>query len=366
MLDNLNPPFIEDDINRADWLVISIADSSQGQPALIRRFLTERPDLLRSTRVIMFSFDAPYYFDATDISKFTAYFALYSKQPQFIDVAARLLFQELTPIGASPVSIPGIGYDMISVMTPSPNQIIPLFLDLPPAPDETNTAVTPAATAIPLFQIGDTISIRTGIIKDHNGHAVPDGTVVQFSMMLSGEGGGILKQVDAITTQGVARASFGLDKPGLLEIRASSEPATVSEVLQLDVSQTGSVAVTVVVPQLTQANAPTQQPQAVEEQGNYVTKVGYPRFPAWMIAMLFIALSVSLGYFGGIRLTDRRSALRWVLGISVGGLLGYNYLAFGIFGISQWLSSNGLGGVLLFTFLGELLGLAAGWMWSKR
>jgi len=366
MLDNLHPPYIEDDINRADWVVISITDSSQGQPALIRRFLTERPDLLRDTRVIMFSFDAPYYFDATDISKFTAYFALYSKQPQFVDVAARLLFQELTPIGASPVSIPGIGYDMISVMTPSSNQIIPLSLDLPPVPVQTNTAVTPEATPIPLFKIGDTIAIRTGVIKDHNGHAVPDGTVVQFSMMLTGEGGGILKQTEAITTQGVARASFGLDKPGLLEIRASSEPATVSEVLQLDVSQTGSVAVTVVVPELTQANEPTLQPAAVEEQGSFVSKVGYPRFPAWMIAMLFIALSVYLSYFGGLRLTDPRTALRWALGISVGGLLGYNSLAFGAFGISHWLSSSSLGGVLLFVFMGELLGFAAGWIWSRR
>ena len=54
--------------------------------------------------VILFSFGAPYYFDTTTISKFTAYFALYSKQPQFVDVASRLLFQELSPTGAAPVS----------------------------------------------------------------------------------------------------------------------------------------------------------------------------------------------------------------------------------------------------------------------
>jgi beta-N-acetylhexosaminidase len=90
LLDKLNPPFIENDISQSDWVVISIADASQGQPALIRRFITERPDLLRNKRVIVFSFDAPYYFDATDISKFTAYYALYSKQPQFVEVAARL------------------------------------------------------------------------------------------------------------------------------------------------------------------------------------------------------------------------------------------------------------------------------------
>jgi hypothetical protein len=54
LLDNLNPPFVEEDINQADWIVISLADANQGQPGLIRRFITERPDLLRDKRVIVF------------------------------------------------------------------------------------------------------------------------------------------------------------------------------------------------------------------------------------------------------------------------------------------------------------------------
>ena len=127
--------------------------------------------------MILFSFGAPYYFDTTTISKFTAYYALYSKQPQFVDVAARLLFQELTPVGASPVSISAVGYDLISVMSPDPDQIIPLFLDLEPVPVATGSPTTPEPTPIPLFRIGDTIAIRTGAIMDNNGHPVPDGTV---------------------------------------------------------------------------------------------------------------------------------------------------------------------------------------------
>ena len=79
-------------------------------------------------------------------------------------------------------------------------------------------------------------------------------------MTLTGEGGGILKQVDAVTTQGVARAAYGLDKPGLLEISVTSDPAMVSNVLQLDVSQSGAVAVIVVTPRVNsthRADAPT-------------------------------------------------------------------------------------------------------------
>ncbi len=366
LLDNLDPPYIEEDISRANWLVISLADSTNGQAALIRRFVTERSDLLRRKHVIVFSFDAPYYFDATDISKFTAYYALYSKQPPFVDVAARLLFQELTPIGASPVSVPGVGYDLIHVTSPAPDQIIPLFLDLAPVPVSSDSPATPAPTPIPLFQIGDTIAIRTGVIIDNNGRPVPDGTVVQFSMLLTGEGGGILKQVDAVTTKGVARASFGLDKPGLLEINVVSEPAVISEVLQLDVSQSGPVAVTVVVPELTQSEAPTPLPPVEEKAEGYISLDGYPNFSAWVVVMLFIAFSVWVGYSASIRLTDRRSALRWTLGITIGGLLVYNYLIFGLFGAPRWLTAGGLPGLLILVLVGEVIGLAAGWVWSRR
>jgi beta-N-acetylhexosaminidase len=368
LLDAQEVPYLEEDIKTANWLIISFTDSQQGQPALISRFLRERPDLLHGTHVILFAFGAPYYFDTTTVSKITAYYALYSKQPQFVDVAARLLFQELTPAGASPVSIPAVGYDLISVMSPDPEQVIPLFLDLTPVPVPAGELTTPEPTPIPLFRIGDTIAIRTGVIFDQNGRPVPDGTVVQFSMMLTGEGGGILKQVDAVTTQGVARAAFGLDKPGLLEIKVTSEPAVISEVLQLDVSQSGAVAVTVVVPNLTQLIVPTPVATVMVEDASseYISTEGYPRFSAWVIAMLFIAFSMVIGYGVGGRIAGSRSALRWALGIALGGLAAYNYLIFGLFGILDWLTVSGLPGVIAFLFAGELLGFTAGLVWSKR
>jgi beta-N-acetylhexosaminidase len=366
LLDAQEIAYIEEDIKTAQWIIISLTDAAQGQPALISRFLRERPDLSRGKRIILFSFGAPYYFDTTTISKFTAYYALYSKQPQFVDVAARLLFQELTPAGASPVSISAVGYDLISVMSPNPDQIIPLFLDLEPVPAATDGTSTPEPTPIPLFRIGDTIAIRTGVIVDNNSHPVPDGTVVQFSIILTGEGGGILKQVDAVTTQGVAHAAFGLDKPGLLEIKVTSEPAIISEVLQLDVSQSGAVAVTVVVPQLTQPIEPTPVTPVVVEEDEYISLEGYPRFSAWLIAMLFIGFSMLVGYGVGTRSANRHSAFRWTLGIALGGLAAYNYLIFGLFGIQTWLTTNGLPGVIAFIFMGELLGIVGGWFWSRK
>ncbi len=78
--------------------------------------------------MIVFAFSAPYYFDATDISKITAYYGMYSKVPAALDVAASVFFHEITPGGASPVTITGTGYDLIQVTAPDPNQIIPWHL----------------------------------------------------------------------------------------------------------------------------------------------------------------------------------------------------------------------------------------------
>ena len=356
--------FVADDLNVADWLVISITDNSKSQVTLVSRFLRERPDLLLNKNIILFSFGAPYYFDTTTLSKFTAHYALYSKQPQFVDVAVRLLFQELTPIGSSPVSVPAVNYDLIKVTAPDATQIISLSLDLPVVP-VSDTSVTPEPTPIPLFQIGDTIAIRTGVIIDGNGNPVPDGTVVQFSMVLTGEGGGILQQVEAVTTQGVARASFGLDKPGLLEIKVASEPAVISSVVQLDVSQSGAVAVTVVVPELTQSIVPTSQALVVVIENPYISSEGYPRFSAWLIAMLMILILTGFTYIVTTQFTKRAFALRWSLGVLLGGLITYNLLAFGVFGIKNLLLNSGISGIMMLTFAGQVLGFVGGWFWSR-
>ncbi len=357
--------FMADDLGAADWVVVSVAGSSNSQPELVSRLLRERPDLLLNKQLILFSFGAPYYFDTTTLSRFTAYYALYSKQPEFVDVAARLLFQELTPSGASPVSVPAVGYDLIAVMSPDPNQIIPIFLDLPPESATPEPGTTPEPTVAPLFRIGDTISLRTGAIVDHNGNPAPDGTVVQFSMLLTGEGGGILQQVESVTTDGIARAAFGLDKPGLLEIRVTSEPAVISEVLQLDVSQSGAVAVTVVVPELTQSAQPTPLPPVEEESDSFVTPEGYPRVSAWSLSMLLALLGSGALFAIASLFLSRRTTLRLALGMLIGGLLAYNLLAFGLFNLTGWLAETGMPGVLTVILIGQGVGWAGGWVWSR-
>jgi len=356
---------IENSLSRATWVVISLADVNGGQLSLLQRFFAERPSLLGNKNVILFSFTAPYYLDATDISKLTAYYVLYSKQPAFVDVAARLLFQQVSLQGASPVSVPAVGYDLIIATSPDESQAIPLSLDEeePSAPEGVTATIEP--TQIPLYRIGDTIAVRAGPILDHNNHIVPDGTVAQFTMSTRDEGGGILRQEEALTVMGIARATFVIDKPGNVEIRVASEPALISNALQFIASNEG-VAVTVVPVASPTATEMPPTPTLVADEPPWVTPEGYPRVGGWLLTLLALFGSVGLAFWAVSKVVSFHWGLRWALCMFIGGLLGYNYLALGLPGAANWIATDaGAIGVLMLTFGGEVLGGIGAWIWMQ-
>ncbi|MBN2387158.1 MAG: hypothetical protein JXB85_09060 [Anaerolineales bacterium] len=366
LLDGDSGNNLEGDLRSANWIVISMLDAGPGQrqSALLRRFLSERQDLLRNKRVVVFAFNVPYILDATDISKLTAYYALYSKSEPFVDTAARLLFQELSPLGSPPVSVPGIGYDLLSATAPNPEQVIQLTLELPAALE-----TTPAATSLPTpthaFRVGDAISVQTGTILDHNGNPVPDGTGVRFELSVSGESV-VLQTAVAETAQGVARASFSIDRPGLLEIRARSEPALTSVVLQLDVSSEGVDVIAVAPTATLETSVPTQAdgiPPGLDANAPYAE--GRPGLIDWVGMVAVLAGLGLLVYWLVARLTSPRWGLRWAFCCALGGLAAYNYLALGLPGGAAWVVRGEIGGILGVVFAGGLVGVAACWIWWR-
>jgi len=374
MLNGETKTDIEAILDRANWIVISLTDVSKGQIDLLRRFFIERPNLVRDKKVILFSFTAPYYLDATDITKLTAYYALYSKQPAFVEVAARLLFQQIQQSalqGASPVSIPALGYDLLKITQPDPDQLIPLALDQGVEPT-TSTSETPTAEAIPTqteipsYRIGDTIKLRAGPILDHNQHLVPDGTPVRFMMTTLDNSGSILQQVESNTLDGLARASFAINKPGEVEISVVSEPALHSVALRFIFAPNESAAATVVFPSVTIApETPTMTVTPVV-QNDLVSPDGYPRLGIWLLVMLAIFGGAILMFWAVSRIVSRRWGLRWALCVFLGGLIAYNYLALGFPGAAEWVaSSSGAFGVLMLTFAGEAVGSLGAWVWMQ-
>jgi beta-N-acetylhexosaminidase len=359
---------LEDSLSQTDWVIINMLDADPGQPqtTLLHRFISERQDLLRNKHIVVFAFNAPYYLDATDISKVTAYYCLYSKSPPFVEVAARLLFRELSPSGTLPVSVEGIGYDLLSATTPDPTQLIELSLDMPSVSTPgagTQTAVEPTST--PFVRVGDTLSARTDIIVDHNGHPVPDGTGVQFRIAMNGAGG-YVQQINSATVQGVARASFNIDRPGLLEISATSDPAISSVVLQLNVTSEGS-SVTIITPTPIPEFTPT--PTVITATPVVVAssplEQGYPGFAGWLAAVLSLCGFGFLAYWLGDRLAAVRWGVRWAICVFMGGLLAYTYLAIRLPGAATYLQKGGWSGMMGVVLLGAAAGFSGAYAWFR-
>lgn len=373
--------YLSANLRNADWVIFNLLDVNPDYPAsnILQRILENRPDLLSGKRVIVFSLDSPVYLDATNISKITAYYALYSKLPSFVDVAARVLMHEISPQGALPISLSAVGYDLISMTAPDPNQVISLELVIPePEQQEEVLETTPAftqtpePTQVPSFSVGDTITIRTGAIRDHNGHIVPDGTVVRFNFTISGEPG-ITQQFDTTTLAGVAYFNYRIEAEGGLEVNATSEPALQSETLNINIEPDGSstVILTSPTPQITPTvtKAPTITPtdSPAEEAAEQDGRNSFPTLGEWALGIIVIGLGSVLAFFGGrLWWKTTRWGLRSMLMALIGGLLAYSYLNLGIGGTSFWILKSGTTFVVEMVVVGMLIGWIGALVWWMR
>lgn len=278
-----NRPEIETNLTRSDWVIFISHDQSTERPAsnALHTLLAEMPEAIREKTVVLFSFNAPYYYDATEISAFSAYFCLYTKIPCAFEIAARLLFKEMQPEGSPPVSISAIAYHLPTVTSPDPNQIIELSVD------RSSLELTEdiKEDELPIFRLGDNLPIKTGVIIDQNGHPVPNGTVVRF--MLNQEGENItVQQIEAFTENGIARTSFKLLMPGRHEIRVSAEPATNSQILLIDISEGNEAVISAVtptpLPEITSGEMVTPTTPKGEGENNTV-KIWQSKFWLWLM-----------------------------------------------------------------------------------
>jgi beta-N-acetylhexosaminidase len=359
------PSPLEAALQSADWVVFAMLNVTPDVPSsrVVSTFLAQRPEIARSKKVVVFAFNAPYYLDTTDLTKLTAYYALYSRTPAFVTVAARLLFRDLTPHGAPPVSVHSVGYDLIEVTRPDPRQIIKLDWQAPTPPE----SATPQA---PGLHLGDTITLTTGVIVDHNGHPVPDQTPVIFRVFYTEQG--LPENIQVSTVGGVASYPLQLNRAGRLEITASSDPAVASNLLQITAQEGSAFFVTQVVPTVQPSETPQPTatdipPTATASLTPTATATPVPFSPAVDWRGFFVMV---LGLFavlvGGYRLgtldePQPRFGVRVALAGAIGVLLGYNYYALVLPGsaIAYWWLGALAGPVC--GVIGGIFGLAAGW-----
>lgn len=363
-------------LNSATWVIFAFTDfgTDKLDTTVFRRLFNERPDLVRNKKIVGMAFGEPYYLDATDISKFTAYYSLFNKLPESYDLAARVLLQELIPTGNLPVSMPGTGYELSTQTSPEPSQIIPLVIEAP-AEMATPVSTPPTGYSQPLlYKAGDTIPVKAGQIVDHNGNPVPDGTRVNFVIDTMSTSGSV-EQLEAETVDGYARVMYVIPSIGSLELRVTADPALTSQILRLDITDAGGVVTsfepTIAVTEEIEPTAtqipPTPTPLSPIEQRHVEGKGG---LIDWLLSNLFIWGFCFLFSWLAHRHLSRKWNYVTILAMGIGGYLAYFYLALGLPGTLDPINTRGTTFFLISVTIGMVVGLAVSlifyWQWRTR
>lgn len=366
------PPLkIQSAIERATWIIIAVIDTNPAVPstAALRTFLAQSADILKDKRVIVFALGAPYYLDATEISRTTAYFGVYSRSRPYLEAALRAVFGEFPAPGNSPVSINSLGYSLIAQTAPNRDQVIPLVAAS--VGSEPITATVEGMPAPLELRIGDRLRVRAGPIFDLNGRVVPDGTEVQFILSYPDER--IEQRLPgnkATTRDGFAETTIELQRQGRLEIRAEADQAVTS--YTINVNATDKVSVETVIPTslpaelLQSATTPAESrvpeatvalPTPMPREMPPATRSNLAGFLLTLVGLL----AVSVGVFGvlsqaGFGILDLHTKVRVALGIWVAGWLSYTLAALGAPGLSWATSVLDWSGAVVMAMLFALLG----------
>ena len=359
------------DIQQSDWVVFLVLDSSESRPAssALRDFLSRRTDLIQNKKSVVFALNAPYYLDATDISNTSAYYGLYSKQPVFIEVAARILFKELNAPGASPVSVRGVAYDLNQATAPEPEQAFGLTLTSTSNLDPDDATPVAEGEIEPEYFLGDPVNIATGVILDHNKHPVPDNTPIRLSLQSTTvDGNTMQREYNAVTKNGISQFSIVLEIPGALQIQAFAGTTTVpSEIISIDVADPFGQG-QLVLPTSSLPSDFTQlspSPTPVMEGPNSTLEEGYINAWHWVLLILVTSFISLFAYQIGATSGKVRWGVRWGLSAFIGGMLATAFFSFGLAGSPGFIIQYRIWGLVIATALLALVGWGVGWVWTQ-
>jgi beta-N-acetylhexosaminidase len=358
------------DIQKAKWVVFLILDASSNRPAsmALGDFLSQRPDLIQNKKSVVFALNAPYYLDATDISNISAYYGLYSKQPQFIEVAARVLFKEINAPGASPVSVKGVAYDLTQMTLPDPDQVFTLQVNPVTDEDEEVTPTPPIAAGEDYF-LGDPVTVQTGTILDYNRKPVPDNTAVRLLLTaVTTDGNTIQREHNAVTLDGIARFSLVLEVPGTMEIQAfSGQPQAASEIIQIEIADPFGQGPLIQPTSSQFADQTPAQPEVTPQSNGLSSSLLEGHMNAWhWVLLILVSVFVSLfAYQIGATTGKVRWGIRWALSAFICGMLSVTYFSFGLVGSSKFMTEYHIWGIVIATAISALAGWGIGWIWFR-
>ncbi len=364
-------------IQNADWIVFGLLDNAPDAPgaSVMRQFLSQRPVSREQKRLVAIAYDAPFFLDATDIAKLTAYFAAYGRTQPLLEASMRVLFREWTPTGAPPVDISAINYTLADKLRPSPNQSIPLSV-----PDVRVQMGSNTFTA----KVGDTLRVLAGPIRDNNGRPVPDSTLVTFRLKQRSDQFE-LPLGETGTLDGFAETSVVLERPGDYEVQAQSGPAVGSLSLLLNIVdlEQGEARVAVATPTATPSPVPTEtptptatptwtpQPTSTPTPSPTITpvpplppaRVDGGSFALSLVSVGLVLLAVAVGFRA--MLAAPAAAVRALLLIAMGGIAAYLLYGLGLLPGATWLQRElRPWGAAVITLLGSSAVVAT--LWARR
>jgi beta-N-acetylhexosaminidase len=371
--------FLSERLERADWILFGMLDVD---PALyphsdaIKQFLALRDDMLPGKKVVVLAYNAPFYLDTTEVSKLTAYYSLYSKLPSFLDVSIRTLFQELPPLGGAPVSVEGIGYNLVVQLEPDPGQVIEVREVSLSAPDSQGT---PQPLEV---KRGDKLQLYTSVIVDRNGHPVPDGTQIEIRFFYPEEK--LETRQLVLTRDGVASTEYSLDRTGSLEVSVvgsqaklevtipdEDEPVEFRTIVPPTPTATATSTVTP-TPTATATPTPTATPTHTATATATPTVTPTPvlirRVTGQVLSVSLLEITaVGIGVVLVLSWRGSRAseALRWGLLVIAGGLVGYDLYALGVPGVLRASRISEQWGGLIATTAGCVLALMGGYLWRR-
>lgn len=368
-------------LGRADWILFGMLDVD---PAMyphsdaVKQFLALRDDMLPGKKVVVLAYNAPYYLDTTEVSKLTAYYSLYSKLPSFLDVSIRTLFQELPPLGSSPVTVDGINYNLVVQLEPDSDQVIEVQEVSLSAPDSQGT---PQPLEV---RKGDKLQLLTSVILDRNGNPVPDGTQIEIRFFYPEEK--LETRQLVLTRGGVASTEYSLDRTGSLEISVvgsqaklevtipdEDEPVEFRTIVPPTPTATATSTATptptaTATPTSTPTSTPTRTATPTVTPTATPTPVPVRRVTGRVLsASLLEVAAVGIGIVLVLSWQGSRAseALRWGLVGVTGGLIGYDLYALGAPGALRASSVSEQWGGLIATTAGCILALVIGFVWRR-
>lgn len=324
-------------INESNWIIFAMLDvdpSNKSGSDVVKRFLRQQSEQLGNKQVIVLALNAPYFLDATEISKLTAYFGVYSKTQPFLESAIRAIFRSATTPGAPPVSVPGTRFNNLSAQL-QPDPLNPLHLRIYVGETEL-TLPTSAEAPAPLIKVGDTLRVEVSHVLDHNGHPVPDGVKVEFQLVYEGRDMTIPAE-PALVRNGSAAQTFTVEQPGRLLLSASAGAAQTAAPVTVRIQDlavatdatvpltttlvngntgTGTGTITATLP-VTQAGMSTLPGESAPANGHSVNVT------TLVIAFLTILVTLSLLLILQIRILPRAMLVQNMLWATIFGLSAY-------------------------------------------